>query len=491
MLLTNKNKSIIVLNFLLNFNYCNASANILANIGKKFTTLENCLIIANLFSDTTSSSETDSQHVPQGKDQLPFWGDFLSHLISINAESAWIIENEDGGKSGNFKTVFSPDIAKSPQDFINAPKISVLNDARNFNLLSRGFSRCALTVFLNYISSEKVRQKRIFAEERNPFVLKGTISWATVLIVSFEPPYFWGHGIPKDVKGGGRVFFLHCVQILEGKHASEGRGKFKNVLARKRPFDKLASSFGNVTRIEHSRLGYEEYKTDGGFKKLGQFKKIGEFKENREYENVVEFEKFRGPDKLTNPQKFSNIKKYDRLQDIKEIKKLVHFERITHTVFNFARFRGSGHYKLYFFCQFCPPVHFLRIRESLLILSALNPATRKLIPHPVNVFVFRRHWNYVEVKFHTIAELELSSDLGLQDRSVVKYCAGPMKLKKSYGCPINSRKVAVLSTLLNITVAPLNEEVWWRNWGDVRFTEYLVDPLGDTLNRMSYQFELG
>lgn len=205
---------IVIAIFHLKYALCNPTADILSNIAEKLTGSKNCLLIANIFSDIGNYLG----HLPRGKDQITFWEDFLSYLISINGASSWIIENEVSMKSDGFQTIFSPDriIPKADAKNISAPSpdISPMDNLLNFRLLNRGISNCAVTIFLNYISSVSVLVKRIFIQERNPFIVRGTVNFGTVFIMSFEPPNFVLHGIHNDFSGPGRMFFLHLMPLV-------------------------------------------------------------------------------------------------------------------------------------------------------------------------------------------------------------------------------------------------------------------------------------
>ncbi|OXA42452.1 hypothetical protein Fcan01_22675 [Folsomia candida] len=208
---------------------CNPTATILSNIGEKFTDLKSCLLVVNIFSDTNNFFLPP---LPRGKDQIKFWEDFLSFLVSLNGQSAWITENEHGLKSENFKTVFATDEMKSHTIAGNIavppPIVSSMEVLSNFRLLHRGFCKCAVTLFLNYIYAVDVLRKRIFIQQHNPFVTRGTLDLATILIMSFEPPRLMVRGIQKDLSDSGRVFFLQVFPILVPRDGGNAKEKGKN-----------------------------------------------------------------------------------------------------------------------------------------------------------------------------------------------------------------------------------------------------------------------
>lgn len=186
--------------FLPKHTVCHPSGHILHKIGEKFTNSQNCLLIVNLFSDEANYAP---KYLSRGKDQTDVWQDFLSYLISINGDSAWIIKNEKSLKSDNFKTVFSPEEIRSHREvnFSNVPPpiVPSMEVLLNFSVLNRGFCKCVVSIFLNYIYGVNVLRKRVFIQERNPFVVRGTLYFATVILFSFEPPNFSFHGIKQDL----------------------------------------------------------------------------------------------------------------------------------------------------------------------------------------------------------------------------------------------------------------------------------------------------
>ncbi|OXA42453.1 hypothetical protein Fcan01_22674 [Folsomia candida] len=97
-------------------------------------------------------------------------------------------------------------------------------------------------------------------------------------------------------------------------------------------------------------------------------------------------------------------------------------------------------------------------------------------------------WNFAVVKFYTNARLKLSFESG--DPRVIKFCAGSMKLKQSYGCSMNSRKLATLAGMMNVSFTEAKED-WQRSWGAVVFTEFMFGTPTEFLNQISLQYVKG
>lgn len=428
---------ILILNFILTFTFGNPSDNILANFAEKLTALKNCLVISNIFSDTTKDSNfaTFPQHFPRGRNQTTLWQDFLSHLISISGKSTWIIENENSRQTLHFSTIFSTEVLTSWDDGFKYPRINPIGVPSNLKHLNRGISTCAVTIFLNYISDADVAAKRIFLEERNPFVLRGTANCGTVLILAFELPQYVRHGIVKDLVGSGRVFRLHVAPILVQQKAAHRERTVENVVLKERKLSAIHRSIGIKKKFVHSQIS-NLTKTSSISRKMSK----------------------------SNPE--------------------------APMEYNFGRWNGPVHFSFYFLCQLCPPWYFLIVPTSQLIQIVEDQSKLKSLHVPINLLQVRPSWNLDVIKFHTNVKLELSRENGIEERQVVKLCAESMKLKKSYVCSMNSRKLATLANVVNVSFISVKDPRGGI-WGDVRFTEFMLDPLGDFLNRMSYQYEQG
>ncbi|OXA36822.1 hypothetical protein Fcan01_28420 [Folsomia candida] len=425
---------------------CNPTANVLSNIGEKLTDLQSCLLVVNIFSDTNNFFPPP---LPKGNDQIAFWEDFLSFLVSINGDSAWIIENENGLKGENFKTVFATDEIKSTTVKRNIavppPTVSSMEVLSNFRLLHRGFSKCAVTIFLNYIYAVDVLRKRIFVQQHNPFVTRGTLDLATVLIMSFEPPRLMVHGIQKDLSDSGRVFFLQVFPVSVPRDAGneEEKGiKLKKALVLGKIEGTVKSSGSKIsTEIEFGSAGIvQEY-------------------------NISE-------------------------KDFRKIKNPPHPDPVLNTEYTFGTWSGPIYFGFFFICPYCHPVYFLPINHVPLIRKwgkvIPQGGTRPLL----NVFDFQNIWDFAVVKLYTNVRLTVSFNADVGDPRVVKFCAGSMKLKQSYGCSMKSRKLATLAGMMNVSFTNAKDD-WQRSWGAVIFTQFMFGTPTEFLNQRSLQYGQG
>lgn len=162
---------------------------------------------------------------------------------------------------------------------------------------------------------------------------------------------------------------------------------------------------------------------------------------------------------------------------------------VLNTEYNFGGWSGPIYFGLLFFCPHCPPAYFIHINPLDLVRRLVNKATGRSGLYIMSVLAFQHLWNFTEIKFYTNVKLELSSDTGL-DRRTVKFCLGSMKSNRSFVCSMNARKIAILASLINISFTNVKRE-WKTNLGAVTLTEFMFGERDNFLNTMSYQFEQG
>lgn len=203
---------------------------ILNNIGHRFTYLKNCILDVHLFPEVLTVADRDYHIIPpslsQGKDQIFFWEDLLSHIVKINGDNSFIIENNKSSNKSAFSTVFSSEVAKYGEILDHSPVVQARQLVSNFRFFNRAFSTCGVNILLNYISKFSI-PKRIFLMERSPFILRGRVNWGTVILISLQSPDIQGHGINDDFVGSWRVFFVRTF-LYEEKILREAGQIYKN-----------------------------------------------------------------------------------------------------------------------------------------------------------------------------------------------------------------------------------------------------------------------
>lgn len=260
MLLLLKNNSYLFVYFtVLQTYFVNVSPylNTLSNLAEKFTTLKKCVLDVHLFSDALTASGNNRHVLPKsisrGNDHITFWEDFLTHLVTFNGENSFVIENESSLNKSTFSTVFSSETFKPGDNFNYFPAVPGIELVSNFRFFNHACSKCAVTILLNYDSYRSV-WKRIFLQQRNPFILRGSVNWGTVLLTSFESPYFHLHGITNDLAGSGRIFYLHVILMEEIKGKEDTRFAHVRILPKfaeqTQPYRKTTYNF-----LENFQLG--------------------------------------------------------------------------------------------------------------------------------------------------------------------------------------------------------------------------------------------